>query len=123
MSVFAWRRRATRHFGEHWVPFAELRRRSPAGRCQTFSVRADTGAVISVPARSAADPLAIQLSKGEPIDLSLIGAQARERVARSLFSTSRKSRGGRYGSTRRLSGRLACDILGRLTRAAPHRPD
>jgi hypothetical protein len=77
MSVFAWRRRMTRHFGEQWISFAELHLMSTKRRWHAFSVQVDSGAVISVMPRSAADLLGIQLENGEPIDLAGVGASAR----------------------------------------------
>lgn len=74
MSVFAWRRRATRHFGEQWVPFAEVSLRSTSGRWHAFSVQVDTGAVISVVPRSAGELLGIVPDKGEAVDLAGVGA-------------------------------------------------
>jgi hypothetical protein len=86
MSVFAWRRRATRHFGEQWVPFAELSLKSSAGRWRSFAVQVDSGAVISVLARSAADLLGIDLTKGEPIELAGIGGEARRYFVHALHA-------------------------------------
>jgi|GEM_PF-3574276 len=77
MDAFAWRRRTTRHFGEQWVPFAEIGLKSTAGRWYSFSVQVDSGAVISVVSRSAADLLGIDPCKGEPIELAGVGTAAR----------------------------------------------
>jgi hypothetical protein len=74
MAVFAWRRRLTRHFGEQWVPFAEVRLRSKAGRWHGLSLEVDSGAVVSVLRRSAADLLGIDYKSGEAIDLASVGS-------------------------------------------------
>lgn len=75
--TFAWRRRATRHFGDQWVPFAEIGLRTTSGKWRTFAVQVDTGAVISVLHRSAADLLGIQLQSGRPVDLVSVGSSPR----------------------------------------------
>lgn len=74
MSAFAWQRRMTRHFGEQWIPFAELHIRSAEGRWRAFSVQVDTGAVITVLPRSAADLLGLSQKVGEPVDLAGVNA-------------------------------------------------
>ncbi|HUU97206.1 MAG TPA: DUF5677 domain-containing protein [Phycisphaerae bacterium] len=75
MSVFAWRRQMTRHFGEQWVPFAELGLKGADGRWRTFAVQVDSGAVISVLTRSAAELLGIKPEEGERVELASIGRQ------------------------------------------------
>ena len=75
MSVFAWRRRMTRHFGEQWVPFAELSLKGADGRWRTFAVQVDSGAVVSVLTRSAAELLGVRLEDGERVELASIGRQ------------------------------------------------
>ena len=77
MPHFAWRRRTTRHFGEQWVPYADLNLRSVSGRWRAFSVQVDSGAVVSVLKRSAADLLGINLESGESIEPAGIGGPAR----------------------------------------------
>lgn len=77
MSVFAWRRRNTRHFGEQWVPFAEVHLKSRSGRWYTFSVQVDTGAVISVVSRSVGELLGHPAADGERIELAGVDAPAR----------------------------------------------
>ncbi len=78
MSVaFAWRWKPTRCFGSQWVPFADLHLRSTNGRWHTFAVQVDTGAVVSVLPRSAAELLAIRWREGELADLSGISGPAR----------------------------------------------
>ncbi len=73
MVTVAWRRRATRHFGDQWVPFAELKLQATSGRWRTFAVQVDTGAVISVLHRSAATFLGIELESGGRIELKGVG--------------------------------------------------
>lgn len=77
MGAFAWRRRKTLHFGEQWVPFAEVNLCSTSGRWQAFSVLVDSGAVISVLSPSAAELLGVEPEKGEMIELAGIDAPAR----------------------------------------------
>ncbi len=113
MSVFAWRRRATRHFGEQWVPFAELHLRSISGRWRTFSVQVDSGAVVSVLSCSAAELLGIELEKGDSIDLAGVSAPPRRYLVHELSA--------RIGEMPEFTMRLAIadqehvpNLLGRL---------
>lgn len=76
MGTFAWRRQPTRHFGEQWVPYAELSLSATGDRWRTFSLQVDTGAAISVLRRSSADVLGLDYSGGTPIELSAVGGQA-----------------------------------------------
>ena len=73
MASFDWRRRPTRHSGDQWVAFAELRLLSASGRSRLFSVQIDTGAVVTVLRRSAAQLLGIDPRAGEQIDLVSVG--------------------------------------------------
>ncbi len=77
MITFAWRRRVTRHFGEQWVPFAELSLKSTRGRWYSISMQVDSGAVISVVPRSVAELLGLRLVNDQPIELASVGAKAR----------------------------------------------
>ena len=77
MAVFAWRRRTTRHFGDHWVPFAELHLKASNGRWRTFAVQVDSGAVVSVLARSAGDLLGVDLEAADSIELAGVGQSPR----------------------------------------------
>ena len=87
MPQFAWRRRVTRHFGEQWVPFADLSLQAISGRWRELSVQVDSGAVLSVLKRSAADLLGIHLEAGESIDLAGIGAPARRYFIHTCSAT------------------------------------
>ncbi len=73
MPVFSWRRRTTRHFGDRWYPFAEVELQGANGQFQAFVLPIDSGAVVSLLRRSAADLLGIPLEKGRRIDLSAVG--------------------------------------------------
>ena len=77
MPAFAWRQRDTRHFGKQWTPFAELDLKSSQGRWYQFSLQVDTGAVISVLPRSAAQLIGIPPNSGELIDMAGVSAPAR----------------------------------------------
>jgi hypothetical protein len=76
-EAFPWHRQMTRHFGEQWIPVAELHVQAASGRWRKFSLRVDSGAVISVLTRSAADLLGIPCESGEEVDLTGIGAGPR----------------------------------------------
>jgi hypothetical protein len=77
MPVFAWRRQQTRHFGEQWVPFAEMHLKAESGRWYAFAAQVDTGAVVSVAPRSVADLLGLERSEGDAIELSGVDAPPR----------------------------------------------
>ncbi|TWT45382.1 hypothetical protein RAS1_18050 [Phycisphaerae bacterium RAS1] len=73
MPVFAWKKQPTRHFGEQWVPFAEIRLEDQRGRLREFSLQVDTGAVITLLRASAAKLLGLELTSGQKIDLRAVG--------------------------------------------------
>jgi hypothetical protein len=70
MSVHKWRRRPTKHFGEVWVPFAQIDIQGADGKFQAFSLQIDSGAVVSLLRRSVADLLGLDLEAGRRIELS-----------------------------------------------------
>ncbi|GMU32709.1 MAG: hypothetical protein AMXMBFR20_05810 [Planctomycetia bacterium] len=73
MPVYKWRRRATKHFGEVWFPYAELELRTADGTYQSIAIQVDSGATVSLLRRSVADLLGIKLNAGRRIDLSGVG--------------------------------------------------
>ena len=73
MAVYSWSRRPTRHFGQVWVPFAQIEIRTAAGDYQAFAVQIDSGAVVSLLRRSVADLLGLQFEAGRRIELSAVG--------------------------------------------------
>lgn len=73
MAVHKWRKRPTKHFGDVWVPFAQIELTSPANKSQTFAVQIDSGAVVSLLRKSVADLLDIELESGKKIDVSSVG--------------------------------------------------
>ncbi len=73
MAVHKWRKRQTKHFGDVWVPFAQIELTSPSNKSQTFAVQVDSGAVVSLLRKSVADLLEIELEKGKKIDVSSVG--------------------------------------------------
>lgn len=73
MPAFAWRKRATRHFGEQWVPIAHLQLQDVRGAWREFALQIDTGAVITTLARSAADLLGIDFQRGAALELVSVG--------------------------------------------------
>jgi hypothetical protein len=76
MPTYEWRRRRTRHFGEVWVPFAEIDLRRADGRYQPLAIQIDSGAVISLLRRSVAELLGINLEAGAKIDLGSVGGNS-----------------------------------------------
>lgn len=73
MAVTKWQRRRTLQFGETWVPFARVDIQASTGRYQTFALQVDSGAVVSLLRRSAADLLGIDLETGRRIRLTSVG--------------------------------------------------
>jgi len=113
MVAFAWRRRNTRHFGQQWVPFVDLRLSGGTGRRQHFALQIDTGAVISVLRRSAATYLGFEAESGHPIQLGSIGGHPHRYFIHTLNAE--------LGSTCMVSLRFAIaesedapNLLGRL---------
>ncbi len=75
MLISRWRVRPHLYFGAVHVPIIELEIRSPAGICSAFSLCVDSGAVVSLLPRSAADALGLDLTTGRPIQLGAVGKQ------------------------------------------------
>lgn len=73
MSVHKWRRRPTKHFGEVWVPFAQIEIQGSDGKFQAFSLQIDSGAVVSLLRRSVADLLGLELEAGRRIEVTSVG--------------------------------------------------
>lgn len=84
MGAFAWRRRQTRHFGELWVPFAEISLLGVNGEWQSFACQLDTGAIISILPRTAAVYLGVSFERGEPIELASVGGHPHRYYAHQL---------------------------------------
>lgn len=84
MAGFAWRVRETDHFGQRWYPFAEVRLLTAGQRWQPFGFQIDSGALISVLRRSAADHLGISLAGSTRIELGGVGGPLRHYFVRSL---------------------------------------
>ncbi len=57
MPVYSWRRRPTKHFGDVWVPYAEVEIQKTDKQFQAFALQVDSGAVVSLLRRSVADVL------------------------------------------------------------------
>jgi len=73
MSVHKWRRRPTKHFGEVWVPFAQIEVQGADDKFQAFSLQVDSGAVVSLLRRSVADLLGLDLDSGRRIEVTSVG--------------------------------------------------
>src|SRR5436190_18312227 len=74
MLISKWRPRLHRFFGPIYVPTIELEIRNSAGDFCPYSLCLDSGAVVSLLPRSAADALGITLQDGRPIHLSGVGS-------------------------------------------------
>lgn len=73
MPVYSWRRRPTKHFGDVWVPYAEVEIQQTDGNFQAFALQIDSGAVVSLLRRSVADVLGVDLESGRRIELGSVG--------------------------------------------------
>jgi len=73
--ISKWRARSHRYFGTIHVPIVELEIQSSSGGFFTFSLCIDSGAVVSLLPRSAADVLGLNWSNGRPIQLGGVGEQ------------------------------------------------
>ncbi|MGB2986351.1 MAG: DUF5677 domain-containing protein [Phycisphaerae bacterium] len=74
MSVHRWRRLPTKHFGEVWVPLAHIQLQGNDGKLHALALQVDSGAVVSLLARSVADLLKLDLESGDRVELSSVGA-------------------------------------------------
>jgi hypothetical protein len=86
MPEYSWRRRHTKHFGNVWVPYAEVEIQAADGRFQAFAMQVDSGAVVSLLRRSAADLLGVKLELGRKIDLLSIGGSQTDAFVHELRS-------------------------------------
>lgn len=73
MPVYSWRRRPTKHFGDVWVPYAEVEIQQTDGHFQALALQVDSGAVVSLLRRSVADVLGVDLESGRRIELGSVG--------------------------------------------------
>lgn len=73
MAIHKWRRRPTKHFGEVWVPFAQIELQAADGKFHALALQLDSGAVVSLLRRSTADLLGIDLDAGRRIEVSSVG--------------------------------------------------
>lgn len=73
MAVHNWRRLPTKHFGEVWVPFALIELQRADERFQALALQIDSGAVVSLLRRSAADLLGLELEAGRRIEMTSVG--------------------------------------------------
>lgn len=76
MNFHKWRRLPTKHFGEVWVPFAQIELKGNGDRLHAIALQIDSGAVVSLLARSVADLLELDLESGEEVELSSVGGRA-----------------------------------------------
>jgi hypothetical protein len=73
MAVFSWQPRPTVNFGHVWTPLAGLQLKTATGSFLSFSLQIDSGAVISLLRRSAAEVLNLDLQSGRAISLTSVG--------------------------------------------------
>jgi len=73
MAFHKWRRRPSRHFGEVWVPFAQIDLQTTDTRFQTLALQIDSGAVVSLLRQSVAELLGLDLRSGQKIDVASVG--------------------------------------------------
>lgn len=75
MPVHKWRRRPSRHFGDVWVPFAQIEIQRADGMFQALALQIDSGAVVSLLRRSMADLLGLDFESGRRIEVSSVGGE------------------------------------------------
>jgi hypothetical protein len=73
MPVHKWQLRETTHFGEVWVPFAQVDIKGSDGRFRSFGLQIDSGAVVSLLRQSAGELLGIDVEQGRRIELGSVG--------------------------------------------------
>lgn len=76
MTFHKWRRLPTKHFGDVWVPFAQIELQGNGDRRHAIALQIDSGAVVSLLARSVADLLKLDLEAGKQVELSSVGGRA-----------------------------------------------
>ncbi len=73
MAVYKWRQRDTKYFGPVWAAFAEIGIEASHGTILPFAMHIDSGAVISLLRRSAADVLGLDFESGRRVELTTVG--------------------------------------------------
>lgn len=86
MQVSKWQRRATAHFGEVWVPFADVDIRDSGGRFRSFALQIDSGAVTSLLRRSAGELLGVAIETGRRIELRSVGGSTVVAYVHELYT-------------------------------------
>lgn len=76
MAVYKWSRRSSRHFGEIWIPLAYVELRKADGAFQAVAMQFDSGAVVSLLRRSAADLLGLDYKAGRKVSLGSVGGSS-----------------------------------------------
>ena len=73
MAVYKWTRRATKYFGDVWVPLAQIHLRKTDRSFQSFILQVDSGATVSLLRRSVADLLGLDWESGREVELGGVG--------------------------------------------------
>ncbi len=73
MPTYSWRSRPTKHFGDTYVPFAQVSLRANDSSFHALALQIDTGAVVSLLRQSMAELLGIELESGRRVELGSIG--------------------------------------------------
>ncbi len=73
MPTYRWRSRPTKHFGDTYVPFAQVSLRANDSSFHVLALQIDTGAVVSLLRQSMAELLGIDLESGRRVELGSIG--------------------------------------------------
>jgi hypothetical protein len=84
MAVYKWERAHSHHFGDVWVPFVHIQLQAADGRFRELKLQIDSGAVVSLLRRSAAELLGLDLETGRPVALSSVGDGGSEAFVHEL---------------------------------------
>lgn len=73
MVLHKWRERPSRHFGNVWVPLAQVELQGAGETYQSLAIPIDSGAVVSLLRRSVAELLGLELESERRIDVGGVG--------------------------------------------------
>src|SRR5262249_23171892 len=76
MSIFSWRKRATKHFGEVWFATADLHLLARDGKWVRVPCQIDSGAVVTLLPASILGVLGGNPSEGMPIEVTSVGGKS-----------------------------------------------
>ena len=84
MASFEWLSKPSSNFGNAWVPIAIMQLQSSRGRYRSFQGILDSGSVVTLLRKSAADELGLTWDAGRPISLTNVGGGQTEAYVHEL---------------------------------------